>query len=333
MPNVFVMPKIGLTMTEGSVVEWQVGEGQSFAAGQVYVVVETDKVTNEIEAPEAGTLTRILVQTGETVDVGTPIAEWEAAGAAAAASAAPAAAAPAPAPAAAAAPAIGPRRRAATPLEASAARRLAEAKQTIPHFYLASEFAAAPLQAAREAWNVAHPNARATVTHVLLAALARALAANADLNRVWDNGEIVEFDQVDLGIAVDTVNGLVVPVLRNAAALNLTDLITRSNDLVTRARDGKLTNDDVGGGVLTLSNAGMHDVTQMTSIIPPGQAAILGVGSERALFRPDANGVPALHREIGVVLSCDHRVLDGVRGLRLLNAVRALLAEPAALFA
>ncbi len=73
-----VMPKLGLTMTEGMVSEWPIAEGRRFERGSIYLVVETDKVTNEIEAPEAGRIVRILVPQGETVPVGAVLAEWEA---------------------------------------------------------------------------------------------------------------------------------------------------------------------------------------------------------------------------------------------------------------
>ena len=327
----FLMPKIGLTMTEGAVAEWSVQPGQQFEAGQIVVVIETDKVTNEIEALQAGTLTRILVEAGETVDVGVAIAEWQLAGAAAVA-------APAAVPVATVAPAIpaaaagAPLRRAASAAELSAARRLTEAKQTIPHFYLASELEVSALSRQRTAWNQDHPEDRISVTHLLVAAIARALTSDPALNTTWDDGSFVQWPTVDIGIAVDTPQGLMVPVLRDAGAKSLVAIAHAVTDLASRARAGRLVADDVGGATIALSNAGMYDVTLMASIIPPGHAAILGVGSERALFRPDASGQPELRREINLVLSCDHRVLDGVTGLRLLNAVRALLAAPAALF-
>ena len=327
----FLMPKIGLTMTEGAIAEWSVQPGLQFEAGQIVVVIETDKVTNEIEAPQAGMLTRILVEAGETVDVGVAIAEWLPAGSAAvvASAAVPAAAV---ATAMLAATAGVPLRRAAGPAELSAARRLTEAKQTIPHFYLVSELEVSALSRQRAAWNQDHPADRISVTHLLVAAIARALTSDPKLNTTWDDGNFVQWPTVDIGIAVDTPQGLVVPVLRDAGAKSLVVIAHTVTDLASRARAGRLVADDVGGATISLSNAGMYDVTLMASIIPTGHAAILGVGSERALFRPGASGEPELRREINLVLSCDHRVLDGVTGLRLLNAVRALLAAPATLF-
>lgn len=335
-----LMPKLGLTMTEGTVVEWPIAVGGTFARGAVYAVVETDKVANEIEAPEAGRLLKILVQEGETVPVGSLLAEWETdvkqsdaqAGELTvmevAAAATPAAALT---PAGAAGP--EPVRRKAGASELAAARRLTAAKQNIPHFYLSTEIEVSALQAQRAQWNADAKRPKLTLTHLFLAALARTLAAQPELNRIWDEEYFVDLPGVDLGIVVNTERGLIVPVLRNADRMDLGQLATAAAGLVARARGGELSPEEVGGGAVTLSNAGMFDVTYMGSIINPGQAAILGVGSERRRFRSDASGAPQLAREIGVVLSCDHRVLDGVRGLKLLNGMRERLELPAPLFA
>lgn len=321
-----VMPKLGLTMTEGTVAEWPVAEGARFAKDQVYLVVETDKVANEIAAPEAGRLLKILVPKGDTVPVGTPLAEWESDQAGAEE--------PAPAPAAAESSALAGAAgwRKADPLELAAARKLARAKQEIPHFYLATEIDVGRLQALRGQRNAGAPGARITLTHLIVAAVARALARHPEANRIWQDDGFLDLQGVDVGVAVHTDRGLVVPVLRGADRKGLDELSTEMDALVARARAASLTPDDVGGGAITVSNAGMHDLTYMASIINPGQAAILGVGAERRTFRPDAQGAPRLAREIGAVLSCDHRVLDGVRAAAFLNAVRAALEAPEPLF-
>ncbi len=327
-----LMPKLGLTMTEGTVIEWPIAVGGTFARGEVCVVVETDKVANEIEAPEAGRLLNILVPAGDTVPVGSVLAEWETE-----AKQSEAQAGTAVAPTAAVTPvaAAGPEpvRRKAGASELAAARRLTAAKQNIPHFYLSTEIEVSALQAQRAQWNADAARPKLTLTYLFLAALARTLAAQPKLNRIWDDEYYVELPGVDLGVAVNTERGLTVPVLRNADRMDLGQLATAAAGLVARARGGELSPHEVGGGAITLSNAGMFDVTYMGSIINPGQAAILGVGSERRRFRPDESGAPRLAREIGVVLSCDHRVLDGVRGLQLLNGVRERLELPAQLFA
>ena len=326
MSNVrqLVMPKLGLTMTEGTVLEWPIAEGARFARGAVYLVVETDKTANEVEAPDAGKLLRIIVPQGETVPVGTVLAEWEAE-----TGAGEGVAPPAPP----ASPAAHERRwRKANSMELAAARKLLESKQQIPHFYLATEIEVSRLQEMRERWNAERAHSRITLTHLLVAAVARAMARHPDANRVWQDEGFVELDGVDVGIAVHTERGLLAPVLRRAESMGLEELARGIGALIDRARAGALRPDDVGGGAITVSNAGMHDVTWMSSIINPGQAAILGVGAERRTFRPGEDGAPRIAREVGVVLSCDHRVLDGVRGLAFLNDVRRALEAPQALF-
>jgi pyruvate dehydrogenase E2 component (dihydrolipoamide acetyltransferase) len=129
-------------------------------------------------------------------------------------------------------------------------------------------------------------------------------------------------------LAVHTERGLTVPVLRDVGRQPLRTLAQAAGTAIERARSGRLSAIDMAGGAITVSNAGMHDVTYMTSIINPGQAMILGVGSVRELFRPDAAGQPALRREIGLVLSADHRVLDGVNALALLKRIVNFLEQP-----
>ena len=149
------------------------------------------------------------------------------------------------------------------------------------------------------------------------------------VNRLWRDDSIHQPASVEIGLAIDTPAGLVAPTLRDVGDADIWTIARRADALTDRARVGSLTAADAGGSpTMTLSNAGMHDVTWMTSIIPPGQSAILGVGTTRSIFRPDAAGRPELRRELGLVLSCDHRVFDGVAGLALLNGIRAHLLRP-----
>ncbi len=234
-----LMPKLGLTMTEGTVIEWPIPVGGAFAQGAVCAVVETDKVANEIEAPEAGRLVKILVQEGETVPVGSVLAEWETDEKQ---SEAPAGMDAAAEPAAAVTPdaAAGPEpvRRKAGASELAAARRLPAAKQNIPHFYLSTEIEVSALQLQRAQWNADGARPKLTLTHLFLAALARTLAAQPELNRIWDEDCFVDLPGVDIGIAVNTDRGLIVPVLRNADRMDLGQLATTATGLVARARSG-----------------------------------------------------------------------------------------------
>lgn len=412
MRRELLMPKLGLTMTEGLLSEWMVKVGGSFKVGDGLFVVETDKVATEIPADGDGVLTEIVVPMGETVAVGEIIGYWDD-GAGAGATAAPTQepspaplitvpkAARLPAPAidtalsalqanASAMPAASVARIPVTPLarrlakqlqvdlacvagsgprgriqardvqaattaksvpivecpphslgavdlgtrtkpssvHAAMARRLTAVKQEVPHFYLAVEAEVSRLLALRRELNALGGPLRLTLNHFVMAAIGRALHDLPEANRVWSDGEIVTFASADVGVAVNTERGLFVPVVRDVGRLPLSEVARLTQAQVDKARAGMLTTDDMAGGAVTVSNAGMFNVTYLTPIINPGQAMILGVGSVRELFRPDAEGRPALRQELGLVLAADHRILDGVSGLRFLNSVVAYLEQP-----
>jgi pyruvate dehydrogenase E2 component (dihydrolipoamide acetyltransferase) len=380
MPRPLLMPKLGLTMTEGALAEWRLAPGARFKLDQPLFIVETDKVATEVAAEHDGVLLQIVVPAGETVPVGTVIGyvDGEAAAGALAApvpnvetevtspAAAPAAAARRPVtPLArrlarqagidlAAVSGSGPRGRVRardveaaqralpaaapastpakpTPLQATMARRLVAAKQQIPHFYLAAEADVGRLLDLRAELAAAPPAPEApriTLNHLIVMAVARALRERPQANRVWTDEGIVSFETVDVGVAVSTERGLLVPVVRDLGGRPLAEVARRTRALTERAHAGTLGAADLAGGAITVSNAGMFDVSWMTPIINPGQALILGVGSVRETFRPDARRQPELRREIGLVLAADHRLVDGVAGLQFLNAVIGHLQQP-----
>lgn len=212
------------------------------------------------------------------------------------------------------------------------ARRLTAAKQDVPHFYLALEADVAALSTLRAKLNQAG-GPRLTLNDFIVAALGRALLDEPAANRVWIDHEMLQFDTSDVGVAVNTERGLFVPVVRDPGRQSLSEVAGQTRALVDRARAGRLGAAEMSGGAVTVSNAGMFNVTYMTPIITPGQAMTMGVGSVRQLFRPDAQGLPSLRSEIGLVLACDHRVLDGVSGLRFLNCVVRYLHRPGDLLA
>jgi pyruvate dehydrogenase E2 component (dihydrolipoamide acetyltransferase) len=218
-------------------------------------------------------------------------------------------------------------------MQSTIARRLTQAKQQVPHFYLAAEAEVTRLDALRLELNALPGYPRITMTHLLAAAVGRALQALPEFNRVWTDDAIVSFDTCDVGVAVNTDRGLLVPVVRDAGRPSFRDLAKATQAAVEKARAGALTGPDMAGGAISISNAGMFNVTYMTPIINPGQSLILGVGSVREVFRPDAEGKPSLRRELGLVLAGDHRIFDGVSGLRFLNAVVLGLEKPLGLVA
>ena len=369
-----VMPKLGLTMTEGLLAEWRVQPGARVTAGDILFVVETEKIATDIEASGSGEILELLVPAGSTVPVGTPLARWTGL-----ASGAPE---PQPMPAPAQGPAATGGRVLATPLarrlarergiditslrgsgprgrikakdlpeavipaaappatgefialdrvRAASARRLAQAKQEMPHFYVGAAAEISRLLALRDDWREIPDAPRLTVTHAVLAAMGRALLAMPELNRVWEGDGWRRIATPDVGLAVDTPRGLFAPVLRDAGRLTLDVLAERTNALVERARAGRLSPGELEGGCISLSNIGMFGARFLVPIVNPGQSTILGLGAMESLFRPDANGAPALRREVTLVLSADHRVLDGAAAAAFLARIVAFLEKPLAL--
>lgn len=376
-PAEIVMPKLGLTMTEGLIAEWHVQPGTRVAPGDVLFVVETEKIATDIEAPDAGEITEILTPAGASVAVGTPVARWTGATLtepalspstpvtpATSASAARIIATPLarrlarargitlaaltgsgprgrikardvpPAAPGSAAPVAETAAGEVIPLDhvrAAAARRLTQAKQDIPHFYVGAAAEIARLLTLAEEWRSLPGTPRLTLTHWVLAAIGRALIAMPEINRVWEGEGWRYLASPDIGLAVDTPRGIFAPVLHAAGHLALDALAHQTHALVARARAGKLTPDELRGGSITLSNVGMHGARFLMPIVNPGQSMVLGLGAMEQLFRPDAAGAPRLCREVTLVLAADHRVFDGVAASAFLARIIAFLQQPLAL--
>jgi pyruvate dehydrogenase E2 component (dihydrolipoamide acetyltransferase) len=213
-------------------------------------------------------------------------------------------------------------------VQAAIARRLTSVKQEVPHFYLAAEAEVSSTLALRKSLKSTKGYPHVTINHVVIAAVGRALLDLPQANRIWIDGQYAVYSSTDVGIAVHTPGGLFVPILRDAGRASLDAVARESAQLVEKARAGNLEALDNIGGAISVSNAGMYNVTYLTPIINPGHSSILGIGSVRQVFRPDANGQPSLRNEMGLVLACDHRVFDGVSGLEFLNCVIAYLEDP-----
>jgi pyruvate dehydrogenase E2 component (dihydrolipoamide acetyltransferase) len=213
-------------------------------------------------------------------------------------------------------------------IEKVAARRLTESKRDIPHFYVLAEADVSSLLQFRDRMNRDKSALKLTLTHFILAAVVRALEEAPENNAIWRDGEIELLDDIAVGLAVDTPRGLVAPVLRSMERLGVDALANAANALVVCAREGRLAPRDFEGGAVSVSNVGMFGATRLAPIINPGQSAILGVGAVKPVFRPDANGAPKLAEELAFVLSADHRVWDGVRAARFLDAIVRRLQDP-----
>lgn len=401
--NDLIMPKLGLTMTEGTLASWEVKAGSRVSAGDLVFVVETDKIATDINAPGDGEVLEILVEQGETVPVGTPVARWTGEGSlvditeAADVETSPAASAPEPTPkpqpqhAPVTSVPLAPsgqtrivaspyaRRlarqqgldlgtvkgsgpggrikaadvravmlssdalsepdhqsvmeapRKASSIQQAMARRMVAAKRDVPHFYLSTEVEVSRLVSLRRELNSIGSHRGLTLNDCILASVVRALEAIPSANRIWLENDLHDLSSIDVGLAVSTDQGLFAPVVKALDGLGLDAIARAGRTIVSRARAQKLVASDLVGGAITISNAGMYNVTHMTPIINPPQSAILGVGSIRDVFRPNDAGNPVLRREMGLTLACDHRVHDGVSGLALLNRIVSNLQAPLSL--
>jgi pyruvate dehydrogenase E2 component (dihydrolipoamide acetyltransferase) len=408
------LPRLGQGMESGTIVKWLKAEGDRVEKGEPLYELDTDKVTQEVEAEAAGVLLKIAVAEGE-VPVGQTIAvigeEGEEVslepssgnGAAArevdedareegptgaareeerergrtatepepvaetgapatrdggrvkasplarriardrgidlaalsgtgpegrivaedverAGAGAPPTAAPAPVPAGEV------ERRELTSTRKTIARRLTDAWQ-IPVFQLV-----ASADMTRTAALVARPREdeegpKPTITDVLTKVCAAGLLRHREVNAQWTDDAILLFPTANVGIAVATPQGLVVPVIRAAERLRLAEIATTRADLVARARDGKLQRSDLEDGTFTISNLGMYRVEQFTAVLNPPQAAIVAVGAieERAV---PLDGELVVRPMMTLTATFDHRAVDGAPAAGFLQTVKELLEEP-----
>ncbi len=207
------------------------------------------------------------------------------------------------------------------------AERITESWTSVPHFFLVREVNASKLTARRER-AIQHAVESVTYTDLLVAMVAESLRAHPRLNARWANGTIVTNNEVNIGLAVATDDGLVVPVIHQADDLSLRGIAKLRMDLVSRAQVGQLRLHDVQEGTFTISNLGMYGVDAFNAIINPPQAAILAVGRIAERVTP-VNGQPAVQPMMTLTLSCDHRVVDGARGARFLDHLAHLIEDSA----
>ena len=412
------LPRLGQGMEAGTIVRWLKSEGEAVAKGEPLYELDTDKVTQEVEADSAGVLLKIVVPDGE-VEVGMTVGvigaegedvsalvdgarDGDGSGPPASADAADVPAEPevseapeaveeAPSPpvettsgervkasplarriarergidlaavagtgpdgrviaedvekapegarAAAAAPAAAPVAPAPVPqgeievveltsVRRTIARRLTEAWEA-PVFQLSVTTDATALAATRERMVelLREGEVKPTVNDVLTRLVAAALMRHRPVNALFVDGKIHRYPSANVGIAVATPNGLVVPVVRAAERLSVQEIAAVRADLVDRARAGKLQLRDLEGGTFTISNLGMYGIEQFVAVLNPPQVAILAVGSIED--RPRAfDGELAVAPTMTMVLTCDHRAIDGSEGAEFLRDVKAFVESP-----
>jgi pyruvate dehydrogenase E2 component (dihydrolipoamide acetyltransferase) len=211
------------------------------------------------------------------------------------------------------------------------ARRLVEAKQTVPHFYLTSDVDISRLLVLREEANSA-VSGKLSINDFVIKALALALQKVPAANAVWGEDAILRFKHSDLGVAVAIEGGLFTPVIRKAETKSLSTISAEMKDLAARARERKLLPHEYQGGATSVSNLGMYGVREFAAIINPPQSTMLAVGAGQRRPVEAPNGSIVFATLMTVTLSCDHRVVDGALGAQLLAAFKTVIENPIALF-
>ena len=316
-----VMPKFGWTMEEGTITQWYVSQGDHVTKGQPLFVVETEKVNTDVEAPASGVLAAILAPVGSLVPVGALVARLNTT-----AGASPPPSSPTTAPAG------GRMGAAAQPqptdshdhptdsseimlssVEKRTGERMHASWRDTPMVTLTTNADADAVAALRESTPGA-PSPTIVVAHLAVGLITHHPRLNARLS----DAQLHLSESVNLGFAIETERGLVVPVVPNATSLALEQLAARLAELATKARDGSLELNDVSNGTFTVSGLGHVGVDSFTPIINPPQTAILGIGRLRREPTVRENAVVPGWR-IWLSLTFDHRAMDGAPAGRFLQ--------------
>ncbi|WP_197424269.1 2-oxo acid dehydrogenase subunit E2, partial [Sphingomonas sp. CCH9-E2] len=214
------------------------------------------------------------------------------------------------------------------------ARRLTEAKQTIPHIYLTVDIQLDALLKLRGQLNksLEGRGVKLSVNDMLIKALAVALAQVPKCNVTFAGDKLVNYSRADISVAVSTPTGLITPIIRDAANIGLASISTQMKELADRAKEGKLQPHEYQGGTASISNMGMFGIKQFDAVINPPQAMILavGAGEKRPYIVDDALGVATVMSATG---SFDHRAVDGADGAELMKVFKALVESPMGLLA
>ena len=214
------------------------------------------------------------------------------------------------------------------------AQRLVESLGPVPHFYLTIEINAGPLMEAREELKSAGEGADAakiTVNDFVLKAAVMAAVKVPRVNASFDKESIVQYADVDLGVAVAIEDGLLTPVIRDAQDKSLREISALAKDLAHRARNKRMKPEEFQGGTFTISNLGGMGIDSFSAVINPPQGFILAVGKiTKVPVIDDCDQLVVGHR-MSITMSCDHRVIDGALGAEYLKELRHLLENPALL--
>ena len=211
------------------------------------------------------------------------------------------------------------------------AKRLGQSKFSAPHYYLSVEFDMSNAISFRNQYN-SIPDTKISFNDIIVKATSMALSISPSVNSQWFEDRVRYNKHVHVGVAVGVEDGLVVPVLKFANQLNLSEIGGKVKDFAIKAKSKKLTPQEMEGSTFTISNLGMFDIESFTSIINLPNSAILSVGSiiEKPVVK---NGNIVVGNTMKLTLACDHRVIDGLTGAKFLQTLRGFVENPVTMLA
>lgn len=361
MANEIVLPQLGKTMKEGTIVAIRTQTKDHVASGDVLFEVETDKATLEVESPADGFVKAILVEAGQTVPVRTPLLilgdtdeELDSAYLAQIAShvrdavTAESAVAHMDALVETAGPAYAqtlrdmeaharcdesqtqkPELGIRVPLSRTqkiVAEKMLWSKQNIPCFYLNIRVDITKLTALRAQLNADVP-VKISINDFLIRALTKGIEHYPIMTGRIAEDHIQLSESIDIGFAISTEEGVVAPVVKGCGGKTLEQISKASTELIERARIGKLTLEDLADGCMSISNLGAFGVDSFIPIVIPGQSSILGVGTIQDIVLP-VDREPSVRKIMNLTLSVDHKVINGAEAAQFLDFVKKLLEHP-----
>ena len=215
-----------------------------------------------------------------------------------------------------------------TQIRKTIARRLAESIGPIPTFYLTAEFDLERAGEMRTAMAAMGDEYKVSFNDIILKATATALAQHPEVNAHWLGDHIRYWNRVNLGMAVATDDGLIVPVIFDADQKRLSEISAESKALAKKARERKLKPEEFTGSSFSVSNLGMMQIEQFTAIINPPEVGILAIGAIEDKPVKGADGAVTFRKTLRVTMSCDHRAVDGAVGARFLQTLRKMIENP-----
>lgn len=318
------MPRLGMTMKEGKLVRWLKKEGDYVEAGEGLAEITSEKIANEIEAPANGILERIIVREDETVPVGTIVAYLaEATGEKDPAKVR-------------VAEAIkekqqdGPKvvleEKPLGSLRKIIGERMSESLRRSPQGTMTTRADMTGLIALKE--DFSEQGHKVTFTDIFVKVVGLALEKNPVLNASIEDGKLICYRSINIGVGVGTEEGLFVPVIKNVEEKSVLDISRELKELSAKVKAKSISPDDMCGGTFTISNLGMFDVDIITPIINPPEAAILAIGATRREAVALEDETVGIRPITTLSLTADHAVMDGLPAVKFLGDIKEIMANP-----